>query len=241
MSDLALALDGSTHSSSVSLLRDGVVIADAQVQEGVDDKQSGRGEALVPLIHEIVSANGVRLTDLTTIICGAGPGSFTSLRVAASVAKGIAFASGAKMYAVPSLLLTFGGTKEKLADGSYISVIPAMRGEFFALTVELKDSVPTPLTNTHAIISEMELRDRARETRSAVIGPGQEIDANPHARGCGARPRARGDAANPDTQSLFDSILAAGPIDLDSWEPDYGRLAEAQVKWEAAHGRPLRA
>ena len=28
-------------------------------------------------------------------------------------------------------------------------------------------------------------------------------------------------------------------VDLDAWEPSYGRLAEAQVKWEAAHGRPL--
>ena len=30
-------------------------------------------------------------------------------------------------------------------------------------------------------------------------------------------------------------------VDLDRWEPDYGRLAEAQVKWEATHGRPLPA
>jgi tRNA threonylcarbamoyladenosine biosynthesis protein TsaB len=28
-------------------------------------------------------------------------------------------------------------------------------------------------------------------------------------------------------------------VSLDAWEPAYGRLAEAQVKWEAAHGRPL--
>ncbi|OYV67912.1 MAG: hypothetical protein B7Z72_09030, partial [Gemmatimonadetes bacterium 21-71-4] len=27
--------------------------------------------------------------------------------------------------------------------------------------------------------------------------------------------------------------------DLAGWEPHYGRLAEAQVKWEAQHGRPL--
>jgi tRNA threonylcarbamoyladenosine biosynthesis protein TsaB len=29
--------------------------------------------------------------------------------------------------------------------------------------------------------------------------------------------------------------------DLATWEPNYGRLAEAQVKWEAAHGRALTA
>jgi tRNA threonylcarbamoyladenosine biosynthesis protein TsaB len=33
--------------------------------------------------------------------------------------------------------------------------------------------------------------------------------------------------------------LAQPPVSLAAWEPDYGRLAEAQVKWEQAHGRPL--
>jgi tRNA threonylcarbamoyladenosine biosynthesis protein TsaB len=36
-------------------------------------------------------------------------------------------------------------------------------------------------------------------------------------------------------------IAATGPVDIDRWEPAYGRLAEAQVKWESAHGRPLPA
>jgi tRNA threonylcarbamoyladenosine biosynthesis protein TsaB len=48
-----------------------------------------------------------------------------------------------------------------------------------------------------------------------------------------AAPHARGAAV------LLDEILAHGRVSLDTWEPDYGRLAEAQVKWEAAHGRPL--
>jgi tRNA threonylcarbamoyladenosine biosynthesis protein TsaB len=46
-------------------------------------------------------------------------------------------------------------------------------------------------------------------------------------------PRARAAAR---LAGLIDATPAA---DLASWEPAYGRLAEAQVKWEAAHGRPL--
>ncbi|MFL5605649.1 MAG: hypothetical protein ACJ8AD_04315, partial [Gemmatimonadaceae bacterium] len=38
---------------------------------------------------------------------------------------------------------------------------------------------------------------------------------------------------------LTNLIGATAPADLAGWEPAYGRLAEAQVKWEAAHGRPL--
>jgi tRNA threonylcarbamoyladenosine biosynthesis protein TsaB len=46
------------------------------------------------------------------------------------------------------------------------------------------------------------------------------VDARPHARAV---------------------ALMAEPaaVDLATWEPAYGRLAEAQVKWEAAHGRAL--
>jgi tRNA threonylcarbamoyladenosine biosynthesis protein TsaB len=226
MSDLALALDGSTYSSSIALIRGGCLVAEAQIRETPDDKQRGRGEALVPLIQEMMSDNGVRLSELASVICGAGPGSFTSLRVAASVAKGIAFASYARMYAISSLLLTAAGTAEPLVDGDYLSALPAMRGELFALPVSVRAGVPTASAPTHSIVSDAELRDLAREAGSRVIGPGQEIDAYPHARGCAA---------------LHDSIIRSGAIDLHAWEPDYGRLAEAQVKWEAAHGRPLGA
>jgi tRNA threonylcarbamoyladenosine biosynthesis protein TsaB len=31
----------------------------------------------------------------------------------------------------------------------------------------------------------------------------------------------------------------AEAVPLDQWEPQYGRLAEAQVKWEASHGALL--
>lgn len=226
MSDLALALDGSTYSSSVALLRDGSIVAEAQVRETPDDRKSGRGEALVPLIQEMISAHAVKLSDLKSVICGAGPGSFTSLRVAASVAKGISFASGARMYAVSSLLLTVSGTAEPLSDGEYLSVLPAMRGELFSLPVTISDGVPAASATTHSILAEAELRELARESGSRVIGPGCELDGYPHARG---------------VARIYEGVMRSEPVDLNAWEPNYGRLAEAQVKWEAAHGRPLRA
>ena len=37
---------------------------------------------------------------------------------------------------------------------------------------------------------------------------------------------------------MLDATPAA---DVAGWEPVYGRLAEAQVKWEAIHGRSLEA
>jgi hypothetical protein len=75
------------------------------------------------------------------------------------------------------------------------------------------------------ILSAAELDElRNHERGIKVVGPGQGIDAHPHARGVGP---------------ILDWIVQLGPVDLASWEPDYGRLAEAQVRWEATHGRKL--
>jgi hypothetical protein len=38
---------------------------------------------------------------------------------------------------------------------------------------------------------------------------------------------------------LQPSVGSIESVDIASWEPEYGRLAEAQVRWERAHGMPL--
>lgn len=229
MSGVTLALDGSTYSATVALLRDGVLVSDARVDSAPSAKPGGesapaRGEGLIPLIAEMLGAHGVTPGEIDMVICGAGPGSFTSLRVAASIGKGIAVASGALMYAVPSLVLTVAGLAGTLEDGSYLSALPAMRGEFFALEISVKGGVPVPPRSAHTILSERALAALSVRLNARLIGPGQEMDAAPEARG---------------VARVFDSIVGGAPVDIHSWEPDYGRLAEAQVKWEAAHGRPL--
>jgi tRNA threonylcarbamoyladenosine biosynthesis protein TsaB len=59
---------------------------------------------------------------------------------------------------------------------------------------------------------------------ATLIGPDEALVARPEAR---------------NVRDCLALIEATGPVDLASWEPVYGRLAEAQVKWEAAHGRAL--
>ena len=123
------------------------------------------------------------------------------------------------------LLLTVSGAQPPLVPGEYISILDAMRGEVFAARVILKSGGLAPQTEPATILSADQLREIAAGGRGVkVVGPGQQNDAHPHARG---------------VAPILDSIMESGPVDLASWEPDYGRLAEAQVRWEAAHGRPL--
>ena len=67
--------------------------------------RSGAEEHLLPAIGDALREAGATVRDLGRVVCGAGPGSFTSLRVSASLAKGLAFAQQIPLLAVPSLAL----------------------------------------------------------------------------------------------------------------------------------------
>jgi tRNA threonylcarbamoyladenosine biosynthesis protein TsaB len=220
-----IALEGSTYEGSVALIADSVVVAERSISaEDGGIPRTGRGERLMPAVAECIEEAGARRGEIERIVCGAGPGSFTSLRVAGSVAKGLAAGYGVDLFAVSSLILTVTGAAPSLPPGEYLSVLDAMRGELFATRILLEaDGSATQLEPT-AILGAESVAEIANGGVVRVIGPGQTKDARPHARG---------------VTPMLSSIIEAGPVDLASWEPDYGRLAEAQVRWEAAHGRKL--
>ena len=86
-----LALEGATYEGSVALIRDSEVVAERTLRAEVGGSpRAGRGERLMPAVAECFVEAGVGRAEIARIVCGAGPGSFTSLRVAGSVAKGLA-------------------------------------------------------------------------------------------------------------------------------------------------------
>ena len=72
----------------------------------------------MPAVAECLGEAGVGRAEIARIVCGAGPGSFTSLRVAGSVAKGLAAGYGVELYAVSSLMLTASGAQPFFVIGA---------------------------------------------------------------------------------------------------------------------------
>jgi tRNA threonylcarbamoyladenosine biosynthesis protein TsaB len=226
MTDYTLALESATYAGSVALLRARTVIAERTLADTITPTREGREERVLPSVAECLDEAGLRVNEITRIVCGAGPGSFTSLRIAASVAKGIAVGIGCPMYAVSSLLLSVGSAPSSLEKGLYLSVLPAMRDEWFAMLVERENADSIVPLGDVAIVGGSELARAAAADAAVLLGPGQEVDSRPHARGVAV---------------LLDAIISTGRVPIETWEPDYGRLAEAQVRWEAAHGKALGA
>lgn len=212
---LTLALDASTYVGTVAVLRDGALVASREaVMRGEQE------ERLMPAVLAALADARAVPRDVRRVICGAGPGSFTSLRIAAGIAKGIAHGAGVPLYVVSSLALVAAGGTSVLPAGRYVVALDAMRGERYAQPVIIGGDGHVTMDGAAALATAEQLA----ASGLPVIGPLEPDARSPHARGVVA---------------LLAVILAEGPVALDGWEPSYGRLAEAQVRWEAAHGRPL--
>lgn len=211
---IVLALDASTYAGSVAVLRDRALLASAEAA-----MRGEREERLLPAVDAALRAAGVAVGDVELVACGAGPGSFTSLRIAASIAKGIAAARGVGLVAASSLALVAAGGIGPLPDGAYLAVLDAMRGDCFAQRLRVSSSGEVYETGPAELMARSAVERLAVDEGATLIGPAEAQVALPHARGF--------------------ARLEAARVDLATWEPTYGRLAEAQVKWEATYGRPL--
>jgi tRNA threonylcarbamoyladenosine biosynthesis protein TsaB len=217
---ITLALDASTYEGDVAVLRDGRVLAEqAAAMKGRESEQ------LMPAVAAVLQQAGLDLGAVERIVCGAGPGSFTSLRIAGGIAKGIASGLCLPLFAAPSLSLVVAGAD--LSAGRYLGALDALRGEFYVALYDVDEKGCVAELEPARIVAAAEVAVVAGEYRARIVSPTQ-FDG-----GARSRPRASGVAR---IEAL---LVARGEVDVRSWEPAYGRLAEAQVKWESAHGRPL--
>ena len=92
-----LALDSATETLSVAVV-DGA-------QQWVADEAGGAlaSQRILPLAFALLERAGLGLRELDAIAFGRGPGAFTGLRTACSVAQGLAFGAGLPVLALDSL------------------------------------------------------------------------------------------------------------------------------------------
>jgi tRNA threonylcarbamoyladenosine biosynthesis protein TsaB len=230
---MRLAIETATDQASVAI---GDGVADALERDIVGARR--HAAELLPAIEGLLAEARVTLAAVSGLVVSDGPGSFTGLRVGASVAKALAHAGGLPLWTAPSLLVRAAGVAH--AGDTVLALSNALRGEVYAAAYRfdaeaIRELLPPSVYRPDDLIARRLAPSRLvgdlppALARALEAGCGQTLITSPE-----GAPRAR------TLLALVDRVGGARRVDrAQDWDPVYGRPAEAQARWELAHGRPL--
>jgi tRNA threonylcarbamoyladenosine biosynthesis protein TsaB len=188
---MLLAIDTATTRAvlALALLEDGRLgTTDAE------DWEAGHTHSatLLPRLEALLQRNGAALKDLTGVVVGLGPGSFTGLRVGLAMAKGLCYGLGIPIRGIP--------TPEALAL--------AARPERWPVAIV---GPAGPNDRYLTIVDRDGDRPRARPTRLLTA----DMDATEDAEGA-----ALIEADGPAVAGLGEALLTLGAADLAAGRAD---------------------
>jgi tRNA threonylcarbamoyladenosine biosynthesis protein TsaB len=231
---LYLAIDTATTFGSVALGTPEQLLAELVIG---DRRQAA---ATAGAIEELLALAGKRWSELEGVVLADGPGSFTGLRIGFATVKGLLAARSAlKLRVAPSLMGAAYGARA-FFKGPIAAVYDALRGEVFAAVYRFRaegvDPIVQPCLTTPAALLELPVKPEVAVGDGAIryadlLGTWTGKDPVPPPAGA---PRAGALLALLSVPGATEEVR-----DPDRLEPNYGRLAEAQRRWEAKHGRPL--
>lgn len=122
-----LAIDASTDKASVAVKQGNELFCLEQ------DSVKTHAQLLLPMIERLMTQANLQLNQLDGIVFGCGPGSFTGLRIACSIAKGLAYAHGLNLIPVSCLsaLAWAAREQEQYSSLPVLAVIDARMNELY--------------------------------------------------------------------------------------------------------------
>src|SRR5262249_6915889 len=128
-----LALDASTDWCSVAL----------GGERGFEERSEAAGqrhsELLLPMVESLLSKGKTSLSLLDGIAFGAGPGSFTGLRIACGVAQGLTFGAGLRLIGIGTLAAMAEAARRRRGANRVIAAIDARMREVYVAAYEYQD------------------------------------------------------------------------------------------------------
>jgi tRNA threonylcarbamoyladenosine biosynthesis protein TsaB len=187
---LTLAFDTATSAATVALVRDGTVLGE----------RGSRAVRVLEDADDLLRESGLERAELTRIVVGTGPGSFTGLRLGLATARGLTLALELPVAGVSTL--------DALAAGApgALPVVDGGRREVFTL-VDGEPAICAPQDVRAALC----VGDGAVRYRSVLEANGAEVPPDDDERHL---PRAR-----------FHAELAGEPGEV---EPLYLRIPDAE-------------
>lgn len=217
---IILNIETSTDACSAAIVEDGAVLTDATgaLLRHLHPSGSEHSRELALMIQDLLS----RLPQpqrIEGVAVSEGPGSYTGLRIGASVAKGIAYGMGVPLYAASTLRSMAAQVAQTVKDALLCPMIDARRMEVYNAVYSpgLEEVVSVEAT----VVDEHSFADLLSKGKVCFFGNGADK--------CKAVLRSPNavfvDGIVPDAAWMS---IPAEPVDLAYWEPFY--LKEYQAK-----------
>ncbi len=230
----------------------GVGVLDAEtktircIHSEVIEAHRASNTQLIPSIDRVLSHYGITRAQISCVVCGRGPGSFTGVRIALATAKGIAHALGVALVGVSTLDAIAWGAQVVGVRGTGAVVADAMRREVYPVRFHLSDGGVERL-DADAVVKAQVAAERLSAAGGDVAGAvsgaaadsadtGASMGAAEDAEGAGA---CAGDGCSLDFvtgdalrkyRELFEPVAPA--LDQEFWTPSgKGLLLCAQSLW----------
>jgi tRNA threonylcarbamoyladenosine biosynthesis protein TsaB len=208
---MILILDTATRTPVVAVAAtDGTVMAERHWQS-----RHRHGEELLGRIEEVLAEIGAGRRDLTGVVVGTGPGSFTGLRIGLATAKTIAYALGIPIAGVSStraLALAAATAREPLAEVAI--ALPAGAADRYVHRFRVTDGMPVELDQPQLVAQPPTSDEIDGERVSGVAAALAEL---------GTAALSAGEADDPATlvpaYVALPRGLAAAAAEM-TWSPD---------------------
>lgn len=139
-----LAFDSTAGTASCAVLEDGRLLGLFNLDNGLT-----QSELLLPMAEDVMRRCRIWYSDIDLLCCSEGPGSFTGVRIAASLVKGIALSRDLPCVGVSTL----SALAENAAGlcGIIVPVMDARRDQFYTAIFRFENGAMTRLTEDAAI------------------------------------------------------------------------------------------
>ncbi len=223
-----LAIDTSTENCSVALVHDGKLTT--------RDIESPRehSQKLLPFVEEVLDRAGVSLAELDGLVVGAGPGSFTGVRIGVSMAQGLAFSADLPVYPVCSLQALAQQAIRKNDVAGVVACIDARMGEVYYALYANENGVAVAQSEPAVAKPDTNLIDTGRLKGWGTAGTGWDVyadilDENHEL-------KHSDNSRLPLAEDMLTVVNGAGvdPVQAEQLEPLYVRN---EVTWKKLPGR----
>ncbi|MGP1946975.1 MAG: tRNA (adenosine(37)-N6)-threonylcarbamoyltransferase complex dimerization subunit type 1 TsaB [Arsenophonus sp. NC-PG7-MAG3] len=226
-----LAIDTATEACSVALWRDGKIFTQFAIAPREHTKK------ILPMIEQCLIDAHLDLKHIDLLAFGRGPGSFTGVRIAVSIAQGLAFGADLLLIGISSLLTMAQGAYRQSGIGKVLVAIDARMGEIYSACYELKKDGFWQGEETESVLKPEQFLSRINNLSGQWVIAGTGWSAYPILRMTNLS-LLESSIYLPDAQDMLSVALQewqkGKTINVEEVKPVYLRN---EVSWKKVSGR----